>query len=556
MPLHKPWLASYPPGVAAQVDVARYDSLAHFLAEGFERFAEKTAYTSFGTSLSYAEMGRLSACFAAFLQSGLKLPKGSRVALMLPNLLAYPVCLFGALRGAYVVVNCNPLYTPRELNYQLKDSGAEVLVVLENFAATVQAAMPGTAVKHVVVVAPGDLLNVLKGCLVNLVSRHVKRLVPPWDIPGAIRLTRALARGQELAFLDVPQCREDLAFLQYTGGTTGLAKAAMLTHGNLLANVAQASAWFEPNLKEGGEVVLTALPLYHVFALTANCLYIFGLGANSVLVANPRDLPGLVKVLAQYRFTAITGVNTLFNALMAHPEFEALDFSALRLTLGGGMAVQRNVAESWQEVTGCPIVEAYGLTEASPAVTMNPGDNLAFNGSIGLPIPSTEVVIRNDEGHDLPPGETGEICVRGPQVMSAYWNMPEETANSFWSDGYLRTGDIGIMDVRGFIRLVDRKKDVIIVSGFNVYPNEVEEVAAMYPGVQEAAAVGLPDVRCGELVKLFVVRRDAQLSGEVLVAHCRANLAPYKVPHQVEFVDSLPKNAIGKILRRALKPSA
>lgn len=533
--------------------MARYDSLAHLLCQGFERYGQLPAFTSFGTTLSYAETGRLSACFAAYLQSQLKLAPGTRVALMLPNLLSYPVCLFGALRGGYVVVSCNPLYTARELHHQLADAGAEVVVVLENFAATLQAAMPGTAVKHVVVVSLGDLLGPLKGPALNCFARYLKGLVPKWQIAGAQRFTRALALGQAAAFREPPLCRDDLAFLQYTGGTTGIAKAAMLSHGNLLANVAQAREWFQRDLNERSEKVLTALPLYHIFALTANCFYAFEMGASSVLVANPRDMAALIKVLKKNSFSVITGVNTLFNALLNQPGFRELDFSALKLSLGGGMSVQRRVAEQWKEATGCPIVEAYGLTEASPAVTMNPGHHQEFNGAIGLPLPNTDLRIRDEQGGEMVLGELGEICVRGPQVMAAYWNRPDETSGVFWPDGYLRTGDIGRMDEAGYVYLVDRMKDVIIVSGFNVFPNEVEDVAVLHPGVAEAAAVGIADERSGESVKLFVVAKDAGLTAEILVAHCRANLAAYKVPHHVEFVAALPKNTIGKILRRALR---
>jgi long-chain acyl-CoA synthetase len=547
------WLKSYPPGIPAEIDADAYTSVVDLFEQSVARFAARPAYVCMGEAISYAELDRWSRELAAYFRNVLGLPPGARVALMLPNVLQYPVALFAVLRAGCTVVNCNPLYTARELEYQLADSGASAIVVLENFASVVEHALPGTRVRHVVVTGLGDMLGLFKGTLVNAVVRHVKRLVPPWRIKGAETWSLALARGRRAGFTPVAVAPADLAFLQYTGGTTGVAKGAMLTHRNIVANLQQAHAWIASRMEEGAETIITALPLYHVFSLTANCLTFLKLGATNVLIVNPRDIRGFVKELARYRFTAITGVNTLFAALLRHPAFARIDFSALKISLGGGMAVQRKVAEQWQAVTRVTLIEAYGLTETSPAVTINPIDLPAFNGSIGLPLPSTEVAIRDEAGRDLPTGESGELCVRGPQVMAGYWNRPEETAQVMMADGFMRTGDIATMDGAGFVRLVDRKKDMILVSGFNVYPNEVEAVAAMHPGVQEVAAVGVPHEKSGETVKLFVVRRDAALTADELIAHCRQSLSAYKVPHQVEFRDELPKTNVGKILRRALR---
>ena len=547
------WLKSYPEGVPADIDAGEFSSLGDLFDKGVARFADRIAYTNMGTALSYARLDRLARDFAASLQSVFGLKPGARVALMMPNVLQYPVALFGALRAGCVVVNCNPLYTPRELEHQLRDSGAEAIVILENFAHVLEAVVERTAVRHVVTTRLGDLLDFPKGALVNFVVRHVRKMVPPWRIDNAMPFGEALRRGAAADFATPAVGHDDVAFLQYTGGTTGISKGAVLTHRNLLANVQQAHAWIAGSVAEGRETIVTALPLYHVFALTANCLTFFKLGATNVLITNPRDIPGFVKELGRHRFSAITGVNTLFNALLNHPDFAQLDFSALRITLGGGMAVQQSVADRWQAVTGCVLVEAYGLTETSPAVTINPLDIPAFNGSIGLPVPSTEVVIRDDQGFELPPGEAGELCVRGPQVMRGYWNRPEETAEVLGTDGFLRTGDVAAMDVAGFVRLVDRKKDMILVSGFNVYPNEVEAVVAMHVGVLEVAALGVPHPHSGESVKLYVVRKDPQLTAEAIIAHCREHLAGFKVPRDVEFRDELPKTNVGKILRRALR---
>jgi long-chain acyl-CoA synthetase len=547
------WLKSYPPGVPAEIDCAAFASIGDLLEKSVARFSARPAYVCMGKAISYAELDRQSKWLAAYFQRVLDLPRGARIALMLPNVLQYPVALFAALRAGYTVVNCNPLYTARELEQQLADSGAEAIVVLENFAAVLAQALPGTRVRHVVVTGLGDMLGLLRGVLVNAVVRHVKHLVPAWRIPGAVRWSRALTRGTAMRFAPVAVTQEDIAFLQYTGGTTGMAKAAVLTHGNILANLQQAQAWISGDLVEGEEIIITALPLSHIFALTANCLTFLRLGAKNVLIPNPRDIPGFIRELARHRFSVITGVNTLFNALLNKPDFRRLDFSALKVSLGGGMAVQQAVAERWRQVTGCTLVEAYGLTEASPAVTINPLGLAAFNGSIGLPLPSTDVVIRDRDGKDLPPGVEGELCVRGPQVMHGYWLSPEETAMVMTPDGFLRTGDIAVMDAAGFVRIVDRKKDMILVSGFNVYPNEVEAVVAAHPGVLEAAVVGVPEAKTGEALKLFVVRRDPELTVGELIAHCRQNLAAFKVPHRIEFRDELPKTNVGKILRRALR---
>ena len=549
------WQKSYPAGVPAEIEMDGVTTLVSVVRESCERYAGKTSYISMGKSLSYAELDRLTRDFAAWLHAN-GLGRGDRVALMMPNLLQYPVCLFGALRAGCVVVNCNPLYTPHELQHQLADSGARVIVVADNFAATVQKALDGTAIERVVVTSIGELLGPFKGRLVDFVVRRVKRMVPAWSLPGALRLGDALRAGSRAPFDEVPLDQRDLACLQYTGGTTGVAKAAMLTHGNLVANLSQAYAWVRPLVTEGEECIVTALPLYHIFALTANCLTFMKMGASNLLIINPRDIPGLVKEMRKVPFSAFTGVNTLFNALLNNPDFARLDFSRLRLTMGGGMAVQRAVADRWRAVTGRSLAQAYGLTETSPAVTINPLDVKEFTGSIGLPVPSTEISIRDDAGTELGIGETGEICVRGPQVTQGYWQRPDETALVLYADGFLRTGDVGYVDEKGYVFLVDRKKDMILVSGFNVYPNEVEDVAALHPGVREVAAVGVPDERSGEAVKLYVIRKDPALDAETLIAHCRKQLTGYKVPRYIEFRDDLPRTNVGKILRRELKPAA
>jgi long-chain acyl-CoA synthetase len=552
--LEKIWLKSYPAGVPAEIDVNQYASLREVLEESCAKFGSRPAYSCMGRTITFAELDRLSTAFGAFLQAR-GLTKGARVALMMPNVLQYPVCLFGILRVGCTVVNVNPLYTPRELEYQLNDSGAEMIVVVENFAHTLAEVLSKTEVKHVIVTTIGAMLG-LKGVLVDFVLRHVKKMIPAWDIPGAIRLSDALAEGGRRKLQPVAIGHEDIAFLQYTGGTTGVAKGAMLLHRNIIANLLQAGAWVKPFLGNKRHVVITPLPLYHIFSLTANCLIFMTLGAENVLITNPRDIPGLVKEMSKHSFTAITGVNTLFNALLNSAEFQKLDFSTLQMTLGGGMAVQKAVADRWEKVTGKPLIEAYGLTETSPAATINPLDLPEYNGAIGLPISSTDLVLRDDDGKDVALGDRGEICIKGPQVMAGYWKRPEETAKMIDRDGWLATGDIGVVDERGYVRIVDRKKDMILVSGFNVYPNEIEAVVAMHPGVLECAAVGVPDVKSGEAVKLFVVKKDPALTADALLAHCREQLTGYKCPRDVEFRTELPKSNVGKILRRELRDEA
>jgi long-chain acyl-CoA synthetase len=547
------WLKSYPQGVPADVSLDPNTSAVDLFDSATKEFASKTAYISMGAALSYAQLDSLSAQFAGHLQS-IGVRKGDRVALMMPNLLQYPIALFGTLRAGAVVVNCNPLYTPRELEHQLKDSGASVIVILENFAHTLEKVIAQTSVRHVIVTSIGEMLSGLKGAIVNLVVRKVKKLVPAWHLPQAISFKAALASGATKPYQKPALTAADTAFLQYTGGTTGVSKGAILTHGNIVANVMQAQAWIDPVIRRGQEFIVTALPLYHIFALTANCLTFMRIGATNLLIANPRDLPNFVKEWRKYPVTVFTGVNTLFNALLNNEEFRKLDFSSLRLTLGGGMAVQKAVADRWHALTSSTLTQAYGLTETSPAATINPlTDGNGFNGSIGLPISSTELSIRDDLGNELAVGETGEICIRGPQVTQGYWQRPDETGKIFFADGFLKTGDMGYVDAQGFVYLVDRKKDMILVSGFNVYPNEVEDVIALHPDVTEVAAIGVPDEQSGEVVKAFVVSANKGLTAEDVIRHCKENLVSYKCPKQVEFRDELPKTNVGKILRRALR---
>lgn len=548
----RPWLAHYPDGVPAQIDTNQYASVAAVVEEAFERFRQRPAFASFGKQLSYGQIDEASRQFAGYLTGVLKLGKGDRIAIMMPNVLQYPIALFGALRAGLVVVNTNPMYTARELKHQLEDAGAKAIVVLDNFAATLQQVVAETEVKHVITTGIGDLLG-LKGVAINFVLKHVKKMVPPYDIPHAVRFRDALSQGAPHPLPKVQLGHDDIAFLQYTGGTTGVAKGAMLTHGNMVANMLQAGAWIGANAKPGEEVIITALPLYHIFSLTANGLVFMRLGGLNWLITNPRDMPGFVKELKKSNFTALTGVNTLFNGLLNTPGFAELDFSRLHLSLGGGMAVQRAVAERWKKVTGCTLVEAYGLTETSPAACINPLDLKAYNGSIGLPIPSTDIAIWSEEGQPLPIGEVGELMVRGPQVMKGYWQRPDETAKVLGADGWLHTGDVARMDENGYVYIVDRKKDMILVSGFNVYPNEVEDVVMQHPGVAEVAAIGVPDEHSGEVVKLFVVRKDPNLTVEELKKFCHDNLTGYKRPRLIEFRDSLPKSNVGKILRRELR---
>ncbi|MBA3002885.1 MAG: AMP-binding protein [Desulfurivibrio sp.] len=550
------WLKHYPQGVPAEIGIHRFVSLKEMLEQCCERFRTRPAFTNMGVSMRYDELDRLSRDFGAYLQQRLGLQKGERVAIMLPNLLQYPVALFGALRVGLVMVNVNPLYTARELQRQLVDSGAVAIVVLENFAHTLEEIVATTGVRHIVTTQVGDLFPSVKGWLVNFVVKWIKRMVPRWHLPGSMGFNEALKRGARHSLHDVAVMADDIAFLQYTGGTTGVAKGAILSHANLVANVEQTSAWIGGTLKEGEEVVVTPLPLYHIFALTANLLTFVKWGANNILITNPRDIPGFIKELCATRFTVITGVNTLFNMLLNAPGFAKVaqaNGGALKVSVAGGMSVQRVVAERWQQAMGVPLIEGYGLTEASPIVCVNPLDNKSFSGAIGMPLPSTQVEIRDAAGNDLPPGEEGELCVKGPQVMRGYWNMPEETARVFSADGWLSTGDICLMDENGSIRFIDRSKDVIVVSGFKVWPNEVEEVMMMLPGVKEVGVVGVPDEKSGEAVKIYLVKKDPALSVESVINHCKANLAGYKIPKQVEFRDSLPKSPIGKILRRKLK---
>jgi len=553
--MERVWLAHYPPGVPAEIDIGEYQSVREVFEESCRTYATRPAFSCMGRTLTFADLDALSSTFGGFLQS-IGATRGTRVALMMPNILQYPICVFGALRAGCTVVNVNPLYTARELEHQLVDSGAEVIVVVENFAQTLSQATHRTKIRHVIVTSIGELLAV-KGKVVDLVLRRVKRVIPQWSLPGAIRFTDAMKVGRKRTLTRVPIGHDDIAFLQYTGGTTGIAKGAMLLHRNVVANVLQARAWLRPFIPEGRrEVILTPLPLYHIFSLTANCLVFMSIGGENVLIPNPRDIRGFVKIMRGCRFTAMTGVNTLFNALLNNERFRRLDFSTFRMTLGGGMAVQEAVAKRWKAVTGVPLVEAYGLTETSPAATMNPLDLPKFNGSIGLPISSTDVVLRDEAGRDVAFGEPGEICIKGPQVMAGYWQRPDETAKAMTADGYFMTGDIGTMDAQGFIRIVDRKKDMILVSGFNVYPNEVEGIVAMHDGVLECAAIGVPDRKSGEAVKLFVVPKDARLTAHALLMHCREHLAGYKCPREVEFRDELPKSNVGKILRRELRDEA
>ncbi len=550
------WLDSYPPGVPREIDPDKYRSIGEMFCESAARYADFPAFTCMGKTCTFAEIDRLSRAFAAYLQCELGLERGARVAIMMPNTLQYPIAMLGILRAGYTVVNCNPLYTPRELGGQLADSGAKAILIVENFAHTLEQVLDNTDVEHVIVTRLGDMLDFPKAAVVNLVVKRVKKMVPRWNIPGALRFKDVLSAGAKRSFHPVDVAPDDLAFLQYTGGTTGIPKGAMLTHRNMIANLEQAHAWIKPHVREGQEVIVTALPLYHIFALLANCLTFMKIGAKNVLITNPRDIPGFVKELSKEPFTTLTGVNTLFNALLHNEDFRKLDFSVLRLTLGGGMAVQKRVAEEWKRVTGVPLVEAYGLTETSPAATINPLEIEDYNGSIGLPIPSTEVSIRTPGGEEVGIGEPGELCIRGPQVMKGYWQRPDETALVFTEDGFLRTGDMAKMDESGFIYIIDRTKDMINVSGFNVYPNEIESVIASHPGVVEAGVVGIPDEQSGEIVKAVVVKKSPDLTEDDIIAFCREQMTPYKVPRKIEFRDELPKTVVGKILRRELRESA
>ena len=549
--MEKIWLKSYPPGMTAEISFNEFKSVGALFEASCKKFADRPAFHCMGKTLSFADIDRQSRDFGAWLQAK-GLPKGARVALMMPNVLQYPVALFGTLRAGYIVVNVNPLYTARELEHQLKDSGAEAIVILENFATTLQEVLPRTPVKHVVVTSLGEMLG-LKGLLVNFVVRNVKKMVPAYELPGALAWGSVMSEGAGAPMKPFDVGQEDIAFLQYTGGTTGVSKGAMLLHRNILANIEQASGNLSSALAGEPAVIITALPLYHIFSLTVNCLLMAKMGGLNVLITNPRDIPAFVKELGKHRYNMITGVNTLFNAFLHNEDFNKLDFSALKLCVGGGMAVQKAVADKWQQVTGKVLLEGYGLTETSPCATMSPHDMKSYSGSIGIPLPSTDIALRDDDKKDVKLGEPGEICIKGPQVMKGYWQRPEETAKVLGPDGYLYTGDVGVMDEKGFIRIVDRKKDMILVSGFNVYPNEIEQVIAMMPGVLEVAAIGVPDEKSGEVPKVFIVKKDPSLTEAQVLAHCKAQLTGYKQPKYVEFRADLPKTNVGKILRRALR---
>ncbi len=552
--MDKVWLKSYAPGVPAEINPDAYQSLAEVFIEACNRYQDAPAFYNMGSTLTYAEIDAHSSAFAAYLQNDLKLKSGDRFAIMLPNVLQYPIVMFGALKAGLTVVNVNPLYTVEELAHQMKDSGSETLVVLANFALTAEkAAQQVKTLKNIIVTYIGDFLSTPRAWIMHLVLKYYLKKIPDWNLPNAIMLKDALRKGRASTFRPVKIQNNDIAFLQYTGGTTGVSKGAVLTHRNLIANLQQADAWFRDLLVPGKEIIITPLPLYHIFSLTANCMMFTRLGGLNVLITNPRDIPAMIKELRKFKFTAITGVNTLFNGLLKNPDFASLDFSALKLTLGGGMAVQQVVAEKWQEVTGKPLLEAYGLTETSPCVTINPDNLKSYNGTIGLPVSSTEVAILDDDANMLPLGQPGELAVKGPQVMQGYWRNTTETAKVFTKDGWLLTGDIGSMDERGFVRILERKKDMVLVSGFNVYPNEVEGVLARLQGVRECAVVGVPDENSGEAVKAFVVSDDPNMTAQDVVKFCRQYLTPYKVPKQVEFRDELPKTNVGKILRRALR---
>lgn len=553
--LNKVWLKRYPADVPAEINADRYASLVELFEHAAEQYADKVAFINMGQPMTYRQLEKQSRAFAAWLQQGLGLKQGDRVALMMPNLLQYPVALFGVLRAGMVVVNVNPLYTPRELKHQLVDSGASAIVIVSNFAHTLEKVVAETPIKHVMLTRMGDQLAPVKATLVNFVVKYVKKLVPKYYLPGAVPFRSALSQGEQMTYQRPTVTNDDLAFLQYTGGTTGVAKGAMLTHRNMQANLEQTKATYGKLLRPGKEQVVTALPLYHIFALTVNGLLFLDLGGTNLLITNPRDIPGFVKELSKFPFTAITGVNTLFNALLNDANFNKLDFSTLRLSAGGGMAVQKAVAERWEKLTGHYLLEGYGLTECSPLVSVNPYDITCHTGSIGLPVPSTDVRIVDDEDKDVAPGEPGELCIRGPQVMTGYWQRADAT-DEVLKNGWLHTGDIVTVDSEGFIRIVDRKKDMILVSGFNVYPNEIEDVLMQHEKVREAAAIGVPSDLSGEAVKVCIVKKDPSLTKEEVLDHCRRQLTGYKVPKIIEFRDELPKTNVGKILRRELRDEA
>ncbi len=551
--MDKAWLKSYPSGVPESINVDAYQSVAEVFEQAVEKYGSRPAFTNMGTTLTYSDIDRLTEQLAAYLQNLPNMRKGDRIAIMMPNVLQNPIAIFAALRGGFTVVNTNPLYTPRELKHQLSDSGTKAIIVMENFCQTLAEVIDETPIQHVVTTQLGDLLKFPKSLIVNLVVKYIKKMVPAFSLPRKVSFKSALSKGSSLQFTPIPRTHQDIAFLQYTGGTTGVAKGAMLTHRNMIANMQQASAWLKDVVEEGKEVIVTALPLYHIFSLTANCLTFMKVGAENYLITNPRDMPGFVKELQNVSFSAITGVNTLFIGLLNTPGFEKINFSRLKLTLGGGMAVQQPVAERWKTATGAPLLEAYGLTETSPAVCINPLNLTEFNGSIGLPVPSTEVSIQDENGKLLPQGETGELCVRGPQVMKGYWNREDETAKVLSAEGWLKTGDVAKMDTDGYFRIVDRLKDMILVSGFNVFPNEIENAIAENDGVLEVGVIGEADEKSGELVKAVIVKKDSTLTQEDVIKHCRERLTSYKIPKVVEFVSELPKSNVGKILRRELR---
>lgn len=551
--MHKQWLKYYQPGVPHEIDASQYSSLVALFNECCKKYSHKPSYSNMGSSITYGELDELSRNFAAYLQQ-LNLSKGTRVGIMLPNILQYPIALFGILRAAHIVVNINPFYTSDELVHQMNDAGAEVIIVLANFAKTVEKSLNSIpTLKHIIVTEIGDVFPTLKRVFINSMVKYVKKMVPAYTIPHAVAFNYALLLGKQVSLHHVTLAHDDIAFLQYTGGTTGVAKGAILTHGNMVANVLQADAWIRPIGINGDEIIVTAIPLYHIFSLTANCLTYLKEGARNVLITNPRNFTHFIKEIKKIGFSAITGVNTLYHSLLNHPEFKDVDFSRLKISLAGGMTLQKSVALKWLEVTKTPVLEAYGLTETSPAAVINPMYLTEYNGSIGLPLPSTDVLILDDYEHEVPTGEDGEICIKGPQVTPGYWKRPDETALIFTKTGYLKTGDIGRIDEKGFVYLVDRKKDLLLVSGFNVYPNEVEQVIGMHPGVLEVGVVGINDEESGERVKACIVKKDPNLTAEHIVSHCREHLTSYKVPKVVEFYNELPKSNVGKILRYALK---
>jgi long-chain acyl-CoA synthetase len=547
------WHKNYQEGVPFEINPRKFNSIPEILEGAFKKYSNLPAYHNMGKTITFGELETQCKKFCSYLQNRLDLQPGDRVALMMPNILQYPIALFGILQAGMVAVNVNPLYTARELQHQLQDSGAKAIVIFANSAHILESVLDATEVEHVIVTEIGDMLAFPKSWIVNFVIKHVKKMVPDWNIPQAVSFKDAMDQGDPVAVKPVAVNYEDIAFLQYTGGTTGVSKGAVLTHGNLVANITQARAWIKPNVREGQDIIITPLPLYHIFALTANCLTFSSLGALNILITNPRDIPNFVKELKKWDFTAITGVNTLFNALLNHVEFKNLNFRDLRLALGAGMAVQKPVAEAWQKVTGIPLIEGYGLTETSPAACINPVNLPVYNGYVGLPLPSTIVTVKDDNEKDVPLGEIGEICIKGPQVMQEYWRRPEETRAVMTSDGFFKTGDLGFMNADGFVKIVDRKKDMIIVSGFNVYPNEIEEVIAGYDKVLECAVVGVADEKSGEAVKLFVVKKEPSVTEDDLRRFCKEQLTGYKIPKFIEFRAELPKTNVGKILRRALR---